>query len=49
MFEQLSLFSPETRDRIRSFHTNIQESGFDCQELDIGDITFKGGQVESVH
>lgn len=58
MFEQLSLFSPETRDsrqrsalpnRTRSFHTNIQESGFDYQELDIGDITFKGGQVESVH
>lgn len=54
VFKQLSLFSLENRDlreqiaarnHIRSFHTNIQESGFDYQEF----ITFKGGQVESVH
>ena len=49
MFEQLSLFSIEPNDRESCFHTNIQDSGFDYQELDIGDITFKAGQVEAVH
>jgi len=49
MFEQLSLFPLESNDRKSCFHTNIQESGFDYQELDIGDITFKAGQLEPVH
>lgn len=49
MFQQLSLFPPETNEEVKSFHTNIQKSGFDYQELDIGDITFKAGQGESIH
>lgn len=49
MFQQLSLFASDMNDNVRCFHRNIQESGFDYQEIDIGDITFKAGQIESVH
>jgi hypothetical protein len=49
MFKQLSLLQPDIDDNVRCFHRNIQESGFDYREVDIGDITFKAGQVESVH
>lgn len=49
MFHQLSLFESDINDNARCFHKNIQESGFDYQEVDIGDITFKAGQIESVH
>ena len=49
MFQQLSLFESDINDNARCFHKNIQESGFDYQEIDIGDITFKAGQMESVH
>lgn len=49
MFHQLSLFDLETNDNGRCFHRNIQKSGFKYQEIDIGDITFKSGQMESVH
>jgi hypothetical protein len=45
MFQQLSLFEPDSYDNERCFHRNIRESGFDYQEVDIGDITFKTGQV----
>lgn len=48
MFEQLSLLESSIDNDVR-FHRNIQESGFDYQEVDIGDITFKAGQLESVH
>ncbi len=49
MFQQLSLLELDIDDNVRCFHRNIQESGFDYQEVNIGDITFKAGQVESVH
>lgn len=49
MFQQLSLFESNINDNVRCFHRNIQESGFEYQEIDIGDITFKAGQIESVH
>ncbi|OCQ99674.1 cytosine-N4-specific DNA methylase [Oscillatoriales cyanobacterium USR001] len=49
MFHQLSLFEPNINDLSRCFHRNIKNSGFDYQEIDIGDITFKAGQLESVH
>ncbi len=49
MFHQLSLFETDTNDSSRCFHRNIQKSGFDYQEINIGDITFKAGQMESVH
>lgn len=50
MYEQLSLFdSNMINNDVRCFHRNIQESGFDYQEVDIGDVTFKAGQLESVH
>lgn len=31
------------------FFKNIESSGFKYSEVDIGDITFKGGQSESIH
>ncbi|MDY7013373.1 MAG: site-specific DNA-methyltransferase [Cyanobacteriota bacterium] len=49
MFEQLSLFELNPDDNTKCFHQNIQESGFDYQEVDLGDVTFKAGQVEPVH
>lgn len=49
MFQQLSLFELDIDNNEKCFHRNIRESGFDYQEVDIGDITFKAGQVESVH
>ena len=51
MFQQLSLFQfePNINDDSSCFQKNIKNSGFDYQEIDIGDITFKSGQLESVH
>ena len=48
MFEQLSLFK-EADLAYKCFHKNIETSGFDYEEVNIGDITFKSGQSESVH
>lgn len=51
MYEQLSLpFLDKPTDKSQPhFQINMQKSGFDYQEIDIGDITFKSGQLESVH
>ncbi|MGC9504195.1 site-specific DNA-methyltransferase [Baaleninema sp.] len=49
MFQQLSLFELDTNDHVKCFYRKIQQSGFDYQEIDIGDITFKAGQMETVH
>ncbi len=49
MFKQLSLFGEIDNNIARCFYSNIEKSGFNYQEVDIGDITFKAGQVESVH
>lgn len=49
MSRQISRFELEIYNNARCFHKNIQESGFDYQEVDLGDITFKAGQTESVH
>ncbi|QYX32805.1 DNA methyltransferase [Sphaerospermopsis torques-reginae] len=49
MFQQLSLFKDSVNNVTKSFYGNIQQSGFKYEEIDIGDITFKGGQNESVH
>jgi len=49
MFQQLSLFQTDIEQTQRCFYENIQESGFEHQEIDIGDITFKAGQQESIH
>jgi hypothetical protein len=49
MFQQLSLFELDIDNNDKWFQRNIRESGFDYQEVDIGDITFKAAQVESVH
>ncbi len=49
MIQQLSVFEEEGKDSARCFYRNIEESGFNYQEVDIGDITFKAGQTESVH
>lgn len=49
MFQQLSLFEERENDIAKSFYRSIEESGFNYQEIDIGDITFKAGQNESVH
>lgn len=48
MFEQLSLFS-EADTEYKCFHKNIETSGFKYEELNVGDVTFKTGQSESVH
>ncbi|HEV3470420.1 MAG TPA: DNA methyltransferase [Pyrinomonadaceae bacterium] len=41
---------PETEAAAaRCFHKNLEESGFAHEEVDIGDVTFKTGQSESVH
>lgn len=49
MFEQLSLFESSIDDEVKCFRKNIQDAGFDYQEADIGDITYRPGQVEPVH
>lgn len=49
MFQQLSLFELDSYQSNRCFEKNIEKSGFDYQKIDIGDITFKAGQLESVH
>ncbi|MBD2137113.1 site-specific DNA-methyltransferase [Anabaena sp. FACHB-1237] len=54
MFQQLSLFAEKnddhlTNDLTKCFYQSIAQSGFNYEEFDIGDITFKGGQNESVH
>lgn len=49
MYQQLSLFTPDISDDSKSFDQNIRAAGFDYQEIDIGDITFKLGQIESIH
>lgn len=49
MFKQLSLLELDIYDSTRCFHRNIEESGFNYQEVDLGDITFKAGQIEPVH
>ncbi|HLM03240.1 MAG TPA: DNA methyltransferase [Pyrinomonadaceae bacterium] len=51
MFKQNSRFQKEEDNHVDKtcFHSNIQVSGFDYEEVNIGDITFKAGQSESVH
>ncbi len=49
MLKHLSLLDLDIGNNQRCFHKNIKDSGFDYQEVDIGDITFKAGQLESVH
>ncbi|MDJ0846032.1 hypothetical protein [Crocosphaera sp.] len=49
MFEQLSLFPEKVEGEKRQFKQNIEKSGFNYQEIDIGDITFKSGQIEPIH
>lgn len=48
MFEQISLFEPVDSD-YKCFYKNLEKSGFKYEEVNIGDITFKPGQTESVH
>lgn len=48
MFEQISLFE-EVDTTQKCFYKNIEKSGFEYEEVNIGDITFKAGQSESVH
>lgn len=49
MFQQLSLFDYNSQPHTKCFYQNIRDSGFTYQEIDIGDITFKAGQVEPIH
>ena len=49
MFQQRSLFPPETNEEVKSFQSTIQKSELDDRELDMGDMTFKAGQGESIH
>jgi DNA modification methylase len=48
MFEQLSLLD-EASSTTKCFYKNIRNSGFNYEEVNIGDITFKAGQSESIH
>ena len=48
MFEQILLFD-EVITTPKCFYKNIETSGFNYEEVNIGDITFKSGQSESVH
>jgi hypothetical protein len=48
MLEQVSLFA-ELENNNKCFYKNIEKSGFEYEEVNIGDITFKPGQSESVH
>lgn len=48
MLEQISLFE-ELENSNKCFYKNIEKSGFEYEEVNIGDITFKPGQLESVH
>lgn len=47
MIRQLSLFDDYSVDDY--FRHNIQRNDYKLEELDIGDITFAGGQKESIH
>jgi tRNA/tmRNA/rRNA uracil-C5-methylase (TrmA/RlmC/RlmD family) len=49
MLEQLSPLGLNNNDNTKCFYQNIKNSGFTYQEIDIGDITFKAGQTESIH
>lgn len=48
MFEQISLFDEAVLNP-KCFYKNIETSGFEYEEVNIGDITFKSGQSESIH
>ncbi|MEA5533149.1 site-specific DNA-methyltransferase [Crocosphaera sp. XPORK-15E] len=48
-YQQLSIFEEPSKPELNCFHRNLKKSGFNYQEIDIGDITFKGGQTELVH
>lgn len=47
MFQQLSLFDNYSIDL--EFTKNIKRHCYDLDEIDIGDITFTGGQQETIH
>ncbi|WP_017303523.1 DNA methyltransferase [Spirulina subsalsa] len=49
MFKQLSLFETTISNSNKYFDERIRQSGFDYEEIDIGDITFKTGQLEPIH
>lgn len=49
MLEELSLLATNSKHNTNCFYQNIKNSGFSYQQIDIGDITFKAGQNESVH
>ncbi|MBE9010688.1 site-specific DNA-methyltransferase [Pseudanabaenaceae cyanobacterium LEGE 13415] len=48
MFEQ-SLLELNLAGGAKCFYENLQRAGFEYQEVDIGDVTFKAGQTEPVH
>lgn len=48
MLEQISLLDDIDLNH-RCFFKNIEASGFNYEEVNIGDITFKTGQTEAVH
>ncbi len=49
MVKPVSLIQITDKNETNSFHQNIKNSGFNYEEIDIGDITFKPGQSESIH
>ena len=49
MLEQPSLLKSQNDNNVKCFHQNLKNSGFSYQAIDIGDITFKSGQTESIH
>ncbi|MDQ3803438.1 MAG: site-specific DNA-methyltransferase [Acidobacteriota bacterium] len=49
MSEQISPLQETDPTPSPCFHKNIEQSGFAHEEVNIGDVTFKTGQSESVH
>lgn len=49
MTEQLSLSELHDKSDNKYFQKNIKDAGFDYQKIDIGDVTFKAGQIEPIH
>ena len=48
-FQSGSISHHGVDNNTKCFQQNIKNSGFNYQEIDIGDITFKAGQTESIH
>ena len=49
MFKQLSLLQEQDAASPTCFYRNLRNSGFNYEEVNIGDITFKAGQYEAIH